>query len=412
MEAAAFALLSFRFPYELPDSNSSTRSTSETNMERKEKKSTVRDVSEIIALVKKRSKEKMEIERRLQQQSDIARAERNTSKKSGGYVTGREILQKVRKRDGTIDENLFKLSKKKTKQLKENVNSMDQKEHFQKVILSLPKTLQERGSLPFMTPLTAVEKSRLWKAFVLNGDVASFPCERIRPNSSSFSKLQGDNWLDDELVNSFVSMVNARNRGILRLLPQDRRDGIPNCLVFNRFFFTKLEKCIAHERNQDGIGRWTEGKRLRVLEYHILLFPVNVNMHWVLGGLDIKNQEVFVLDSLGSQNEPIASKLREWFQVEVAEKYGLSKANSMKISEWRILYNSIRVPRVHVVKTSTARNAYSSTPKQTDGSSCGVFMLYFLDCVSLGIDTYFSQDNILLMRQRLGINILNQYLPV
>jgi len=198
--------------------------------------------------------------------------------------------------------------------------------------------------------------------------------------------LVGERWLNDELMNSFVALLNHR----ANLLCSSSVGGpaartlAPRTYVFNTFFFSRLiERAGFYDYN--GVRTWGFKNGLEIGAVDRVMMPVNVgNSHWVLVVIDVQARRFQYFDSMhGGGASSILSTARRWLTDEVAARLGEDVSQSWKIEEWEGVMDV-------------------GLPRQSDGGSCGVFVLAAADCFSLGASLCFSQEDIPVLRQRVS----------
>lgn len=241
---------------------------------------------------------------------------------------------------------------------------------------------------------------------------------KIELKANDFSGLRGSRWLNDEVMNAFIALINDRNYRQVRLplksaakpAWEDEDDEIcevaavtsrplevfrrprPRAYIFNTFFLTRIS-----QRGYDyqGVRRWLKRAGSGVKELDLIMCPVNLsNYHWVLTGIDLRGKRFLYLDSTsGDDVNGTIPLLRRWLHDEVADKYGKQAAADMKIDTWGCDINP------------------SFTPKQKDGGSCGVFTVYAAEYLERGKRPDFTQDNIRTLRQRTALFLKKGKLP-
>ena len=131
-----------------------------------------------------------------------------------------------------------------------------------------------------------------------------------------------------------------------------------------------------------GVKKWT--KQTDIFEKDLLLFPINKNAHWYLIAvvspqlMHLEDEErkplIVVLDSLETYNSDIESavmKIKSYLIDEFLGKKGVLISNEVDLD--------FLLP---------------SCPQQPDGSSCGVFLLYFASkLLSSKLDHYLLKEN-------------------
>lgn len=84
---------------------------------------------------------------------------------------------------------------------------------------------------------------------------------------SDIQTLVGMNWLNDEVINFYMNLLNERST--LRA-----SDGYPKVYAFSTFFLPRLSAS-----GHSGVRRWT--RKVDVFSYDIIPVPVHVNgVHW------------------------------------------------------------------------------------------------------------------------------------
>lgn len=233
----------------------------------------------------------------------------------------------------------------------------------------------------------------------------------IELKGEDFGGLRGSRWLNDEIMNSFVSLVNARNRDEVRNKMNDvdyfdhesevdlnssRRSFFsrkrPRTHVFNTFFFARLSQ---NQYDYQGVRRWMSRAGLSIKELDLILVPINLkNFHWVLVGIDLRGKEFLYLDStFGDDTSDAIPILKKWLYDEVKDKQGVDEADRMQIDSWRVTKNPGYLPR------------------QRDGGSCGIFTLYMADYLERARLPNFDQNDIRNLRRRTVLFLQEGKLP-
>lgn len=242
---------------------------------------------------------------------------------------------------------------------------------------------------------------------------------RISLCGRDFACLRACRWLNDEILNSFVALINARNREYFKQkdneeivehrpgwVEDDGRKGDehfsgcnqlfssyrPRTHVFNTFFFERLKQ---NTYDYNGVRRWLHkaGKHIRDLD--LILVPINIHdFHWVLAAIDLKHRIFVYMDSLLKKDTAeVIPTLRRWLIDEVHSKIGYDVAKHLDINNWKYSINPLFIP------------------EQSDSGSCGVFTLYLADYLELGKKPDYSQKDIVQLRQRAVLFLKNGKLP-
>lgn len=248
--------------------------------------------------------------------------------------------------------------------------------------------------------------------------LATIPHAGITLRREDFRRLRNVRWLNDEVINAYVALINQRNqwhfqskRGVAGEV--SRR---PRTYVFSTYFHTRL---VSSGYDYPGVSRWTRKANVDILQKDLVLVPVNLgNNHWILSGVDMYHRQFLYLDSMhGPDSAKVLHTLKRWLYDEVLDKHGIEQANKLSVDTWGILNH-----RYFVFCDSRKRDDTLSAPPvvasnlkriplQRDGGSCGVFTAKIADCLELGLEIYFTHANIRLVRQRMALDLYRRVLP-
>eukprot|EP00124_Ichthyophonus_hoferi_P002151 Ihof_evm2s136 gene=Ihof_evmTU2s136 len=115
--------------------------------------------------------------------------------------------------------------------------------------------------------------------------------------------LQGQNWLNDEVINFYMAMINERSK---------TDPSLPQVHCFTTFFLPSLEDSYKK------VMRWT--RRIDIFEKTQLIVPVHLGAHWCLAIVHMKDKSVDYLDSLGGTNERATKLLLNYLSLESMDK--------------------------------------------------------------------------------------------
>jgi Ulp1 family protease len=182
-------------------------------------------------------------------------------------------------------------------------------------------------------------------------------------------------WLNDEVINGHLALTvdylreKANNTG---------RNVRPKYFALSTFFYPKLR-----DGGYKGVSRWArrgkiEGEHL--LDVETVFVPVHQQSHWTLLVVSPANKTIEYFDSLGSRWRSFVDTIKEWLEGELGEKY--------VEDEWTVL----RTP----------------SPRQDNGSDCGVFLLTTAKAVALGLEpTAYGPGDVPLLRKKIVAELLN-----
>ncbi|AFZ81034.1 Ulp1 protease family, C-terminal catalytic domain-containing protein [Theileria equi strain WA] len=210
-----------------------------------------------------------------------------------------------------------------------------------------------------------------------NPDVPLMDKFGITITKNTLSCLHSSNWLDDEVINFYLQMLQERNDKHIK----DGVPNIPNCYFFNTFFFNALSGGDMHgvHYNYKAVARWTKRKGVDVFKKDLLIIPVHVSkVHWALGVVEMRSKwrRIMLFDSLGGSNSTWFSIIQQWLQDEHLDKL---KEPLLSIDEWEI-------PEDFTCE--------QYAPEQYNSYDCGVFLCQFAECISIAKEFDFSQEKI------------------
>ncbi|GAA5873304.1 hypothetical protein JCM3774_005936 [Rhodotorula dairenensis] len=198
------------------------------------------------------------------------------------------------------------------------------------------------------------------------------------------NRLNGQEWLNDELINYYGVMINNRSDAAdareKANEPDPRGFGeerVLKAFCFNTNFFT-----MYRQSGFAKVKRWT--RRFDTFAKDIIIVPVNhKNMHWCCAAINIREKRFEYYDSLGSPRDFVYKSLREW----LAEEHKSRKGTEIDLSDWEDYWD----PNV---------------PRQGNANDCGVFTCMFMEALSrdcAGFD--FEQKNMAYLRRRIALEI-------
>lgn len=206
---------------------------------------------------------------------------------------------------------------------------------------------------------------------------------KIDMTYSKIQVLKPGAWLNDEVINFYMSMLQERDSQLSAGVGGRRTSH-----YFNSFFMSKLL-----ERDQytySNVRRWS--KTFDVFSKDKIFIPVNIhNTHWTMAVVFIVKKEVHYYDSMSGSGRKYLLALQQWLKDEAKDKKGVEDLDT---SDWKLLD---REPGV---------------PQQSNGYDCGVFSIMCADYLSddLPIGSY-SQSEMPSCRVKIGCSILRGSIP-
>jgi len=243
-------------------------------------------------------------------------------------------------------------------------------------------------------PLSSAQGRLLVALSQLQSFVALRPTNRANINlvAADLQRLIGAGWLDDELMNSFVALINHRDRQAADVMEEDARSPTEaptprrrRTRMFNTFFFSRLSATVDGY-DYKGVSRWGMKLGLQLDAVDNILIPINLmRSHWVLVNVNVKERVLQFYDSLSVKDTSgVVPIVRRWLHDEVRTRLGEDAAAEWAVDTWQVLEDA-------------------GLPAQEDSGSCGVFVLAAADCFSLGCPLSFSQREMGLLRGRVAL---------
>lgn len=234
--------------------------------------------------------------------------------------------------------------------------------------------LQKKRSKPSLPPLPVNVKDLLREARSKPEHTVIAEAFNIPIGPKEFKKLVSPQWLNDEIINAYLLMIQKRS--------EDTSRKLPSIHAFNTHFYTTL--C---ERGYEGVQRWT--RKTDLFSKDLVLVPIHLGMHWVLSMIDFRRKQVRYLDSLHGRNERALNTLRQYLEKEHLDK---KKAP----------FNS----------TGWTFKCEMDCPAQQNGFDCGVFTCINAEYISRDEDLTFGQKDMLYFRDKIAYELLSESLLV
>ncbi|XP_022672379.1 sentrin-specific protease 1-like isoform X2 [Varroa destructor] len=194
---------------------------------------------------------------------------------------------------------------------------------------------------------------------------------RLEITRNDLETLTGLNWLNDNVINFYLTMIVERSK---------ENSSLPKTYAFSTFFVTTLE-----QKGYAGVRRWT--KKVDLFSHDIVLVPVHLGMHWCMAVIDIRHTTIKYYDSMGKRNDRCLRDLLDYLVSEMKDK----KKEPLDISEWKL---------VNV----------EGLPQQNNGSDCGMFACKYAEYASRDARLNFTQGDMPYFRKRMIVELLDRKL--
>ncbi|OJK01571.1 hypothetical protein ASPACDRAFT_41834 [Aspergillus aculeatus ATCC 16872] len=178
-------------------------------------------------------------------------------------------------------------------------------------------------------------------------------------------------WLNDEVINAYMALIIDYLR---RTNNNSGRHDKPRYHAFNSFFFSNLR-----DKGYESVRRWATRAKIggkTLLNVDTVFVPIHDKSHWTLIVVKPCDRTIEHFDSLGGLNKRHVNLIKTWLGGELGE--GFVEA------EWKVLP--------------------SLSPRQDNGSDCGVFLLSTAKAVAINLEpqSYGAPDSPLLRQKIVG----------
>lgn len=202
---------------------------------------------------------------------------------------------------------------------------------------------------------------------------------KLRITQRDLATLQEGGWLNDEVMNFYLSLVMERCSGEAAGL---------KVYSFSTFFFPKLRGGAGGQAGgHAAVKRWT--KAIDLFLYDLILVPLHLGVHWAMAVIDFNSKTLKSYDSMGQRHDDICSQLLLYLR----EEHKTKKGRDLDSAKWTI--GSLRAADI---------------PQQKNGSDCGVFACKYADYIAKGRPLTFKQCHMPLFRKLMIWEILNRKL--
>lgn len=226
-------------------------------------------------------------------------------------------------------------------------------------------------------PLTSEERNKVER--ILRGphtDEVIIDKFNIEMTRNHFICLSPGTWLNDEVINFYMSILMERDEQMVQKKQKQRTSH-----YFNSFFFTKLLE--NGQYNYSNIKRWT--RKFNIFEKEKIIIPVNLhNTHWTLLVIYMQKKEIHYYDSMSGSGTVYLNAAERWIIDEGREKYSMT----IDKSEWKKFSQENHVPQ------------------QRNGFDCGMFTIMCADYISDDLPLTYSQAEMSEYRLKVGAAIL------
>jgi sentrin-specific protease 1 len=210
----------------------------------------------------------------------------------------------------------------------------------------------------------------------------------VNISTESIRTLSGRNWLDDAVINGYMSLLYAHCKKTGRKV----HFFAPCSTYFFELLTSPKFEGDTSRYNYDRVRRWT--KNVDLLKMDKIIIPICVGgNHWTMACINIRDRQFEYYDSMiwnpnhREIGNIVLDKLCKYLEDDVKDKHKIT----LHSNRWR-------------------RFVYSEKeiPQQENGFDCGVFLCLFARSVCLDKKLDYRQDQIPQYRRILASNLLHK----
>lgn len=228
------------------------------------------------------------------------------------------------------------------------------------------------------------------KGFTSTDDDSDDTCLRHYNETISkkgFLSLTKGEWLQDDVLNFYAKLLEDRDNILLKSGLKRKRSIFMNT-CYDVFLNGKqnVNSYIENKVSKNGLKNIFNASKMFV--------PINyINVHWMLVTVDIENEVIEGYNSISNEKHysKYLNNMMHLIYNHLDTMYE-DMNNSCLPQSWRIVDRSKKIPQ------------------QKNGSDCGVFVLAFIDFLSVGDEWDFDpkEENTTKFRKRLQLSIINK----
>lgn len=194
-----------------------------------------------------------------------------------------------------------------------------------------------------------------------------------------------DAWLNDNVVNGYMELINERNR----VEPQ-----LPKVYAFNTYLAEKLKR---HDYNYAEVKRWSIRAKVDLIQMDKIFIPVNDEEHWTLIIIHHDRKRIELYNSLQGDNDR-----RSGESVEKWRKRVYKLLNQVR-QFWRDEYED---KKGEPLEETDWDYEMTGGPYQTNKIDCGVFFCTYANCIATKWPAFFEQRDIPRIRKKMLLELL------
>ena len=197
---------------------------------------------------------------------------------------------------------------------------------------------------------------------------------------AKISCLRPETWLNDEVINYCMSMLEERDINLSAKYPSRKKSH-----YFNSFFVEKLLGPGHRKYAYKDVERWTS--RFDIFELDKIFIPINISQtHWTLAVVFMQLKEIHYYDSMNGEGRKYKQAILKWLIDEASSK----KSFTLDARAWKL-------------------KSMKDCPQQQNGFDCGGYLIMAANFISDNLpvlEAYYGQRHMSLFRMKLCSYIL------
>ncbi|KAF4572677.1 Smt3-specific protease [Pleurotus pulmonarius] len=233
---------------------------------------------------------------------------------------------------------------------------------------------------PLPTQLPPADDAKVTGILQKRGAVFKFAREQV--SSEDIARLRPCQWLNDEIINFYGSMILARSESS-KENPGGKASKPLKVHYFSTFFWPK----VLDGYDKSRLAKWT--KKFDIFDKDVVLLAVNHgNTHWTSAAINFRQKRIEAYDSMNGDQTYVLKHLRAYVDAEHRNK----KKKPFDFTGWED-YSPKDIPQ--------QENAYD----------CGVFTCTILEYLSRGEEVFnFTQKHMPYIRRKMILEIATSQL--
>ncbi|KAF7437075.1 Smt3-specific protease [Pleurotus ostreatus] len=233
---------------------------------------------------------------------------------------------------------------------------------------------------PLPTQLPPADDAKVTGILQKRGALFKFAREQV--TSEDIARLRPCQWLNDEIINFYGSMILARSESS-KENPGGKASKPLKVHYFSTFFWPK----VLDGYDKSRLAKWT--KKFDIFEKDVVLLAVNHgNTHWTSAAINFRQKRIEAYDSMNGDQSYVLKHLRAYVDAEHRNK----KKKPFDFTGWED-YSPKDIPQ--------QENAYD----------CGVFTCTILEYLSRGEEVFnFTQKHMPYIRRKMILEIATSQL--